>query len=69
MRREKTHMNRQFLLGITITVAATCAGCAREDPEAGIDEAYRSQVDKAEAVEQQLQDSVDERLKQIDSEQ
>lgn len=52
-----------LLLGSTLALGA---GCARDDPEAGLEEAIKRPMEKAEGVEQTLKDSAESRLRDLD---
>ncbi len=54
-----------LLLGLTLALGA---GCARDDPEAGLEEAIKRPMEKAEGVEQTLKDSAESRLRELDGE-
>jgi len=54
-----------LLLGTSLALGA---GCARDDPEAGLEEAIKRPLEKAEGVEQTLKDSAESRLQEIDGE-
>lgn len=59
-------MARLFASLTLLSLAALCAGCAKEDPEARLPGAYDRSLEKAEQVEQTLQDSVSERMQPVD---
>ncbi|TXS93986.1 hypothetical protein FV139_10205 [Parahaliea maris] len=54
-----------LVMGITLALGA---GCARDDPEAGLEEAIKRPLEKAESVEQTLKDSAESRLQELDGE-
>lgn len=54
-----------MITGLTLAIALT--GCMKdEEPEDAIPEGYKKSMEKAENVEQTLQQSAEERLKSLD---
>ncbi|MEP0203894.1 MAG: hypothetical protein ABJ084_12915 [Halioglobus sp.] len=54
------------MTGLIVAGLLAASGCAKEDPEGVIPEGYKKSMDKAEAVEQQLQDDAAKKLEAID---
>ena len=54
-----------IITGLTLTLAL--AGCMKdEEPEDAIPEGYKKSMEKAEQVEQKLQQSAEDRLKSLE---
>jgi hypothetical protein len=65
-REEEASMSRTVVTLLTVGLALA-AGCAREDPEARLPGAYDRQLEKAQQVEETLQQSAEDRLQQLDA--
>lgn len=60
-------MIRTRTVGLILATLLTASGCAKEEnPEGVIPEGYKKSMEKAEAVEQQLQDEAAKKLEAID---
>lgn len=62
-------MIRTLTTGLFLATLLAASGCAKEEkPEGVIPEGYKKSMEKAEAVEQQLQDDAAKKLEAIDGE-
>lgn len=50
-----------------LLLLVSLAGCVKEDPEDAIPEGYKRSLEKADAVEAQLQDTADKRLGELEA--
>lgn len=60
-------MQKVICLTLVCAISLVSAGCAREDPEARLPDAYEKPLQKAQQVEGRLQDSTEDRLRKLDA--
>jgi len=60
-------MNRVITLTTTLLMLGTLCGCVKEDPEDALPEGYKRSLEKADGVEQQLQDTANKRLGELEA--
>jgi len=60
-------MNRVITVTTTLLLLGTLHGCVKEDPEDALPEGYKRSLEKAEGVEQQLQDTGIRRLGELEA--
>ncbi len=62
-------MKGRYSVAAALVLATALTACMKEEePEDAIPEGYKKSMEKAEAVEQKMQDSVEQRMQGIDSE-
>ena len=60
-------MMQTMITGLILAILLAVSGCAKEEePEGVIPEGYKKSMEKADAVEQQLQDDAAKKLEAID---
>jgi hypothetical protein len=61
-------MKLSAITGLILTALLTASGCTKEEkPEGVIPQGYKKSMEKAEAVEQKLQDDAAKKLEAIDA--
>lgn len=60
-------MNRAITIVITLLLAGSLYGCVKEDPEDALPEGYKRSLEKADGVEQQIQDTANKRLGELEA--
>lgn len=60
-------MNRVMTSAMTLLLIGSLYGCVKEDPEDALPEGYKRSLQKADNVEQQLQDTANKRLGELEA--
>lgn len=60
-------MNRVMTIAMTLLLMGSLYGCLKEDPEDALPEGYKRSLEKADGVEQQLQDTANKRLGELEA--
>ena len=60
-------MKRVITITAALLMLGSLYGCVKEDPEDAIPEGYKRSLEKAEGVEQQLQDTANKRLGELEA--
>ncbi|MEP1471195.1 MAG: hypothetical protein ABJK20_17900 [Halieaceae bacterium] len=60
-------MKRVMTIAMTLLLMGSLYGCLKEDPEDALPEGYKRSLEKADGVEQQLQDTANKRLGELEA--
>ena len=60
-------MKRVITVTAALLMLGSLYGCVKEDPEDAIPEGYKRSLEKADGVEQQLQDTANKRLGELEA--
>ena len=60
-------MKRVITITAALLMLGSLYGCVKEDPEDAIPEGYKRSLEKADGVEQQLQDTANKRLGELEA--
>ncbi len=62
-------MERRYGVAAALVLMAVLAGCMKEEePEDAIPEGYKKSLEKAEQVEQKMQDAAEQRMQDLEGE-